>query len=188
MTGVIAHPRQALDDLGDARQRPQVRVETVRPRALAQRFVYLPQLGRVQLRQVDKALRQGARAHGFDTDLWTLPRVAKIVERLTGVRYHPGHVWKVLGAMDWSLQRPAKRGRQYKKTLGAAKPGSSSRTKVASRDGPRPTHLGAERRDAHLDSRVQLEEDVHLRRPRLPLGWTAEQTVFPNSRRELQHR
>jgi citrate lyase beta subunit len=106
-----------------------------------------------QLRQVDKALRQGARAHGFDTDLWTLPRVAKIIEQLTGVRYHPGHIWKVLGAMDWSLQRPAKRARErddkkvklwleqrwpaVKKTLGAAKLGSSSRTKVASRNGPR---------------------------------------------------
>src|SRR5439155_466217 len=27
--------------------------------------------------------------------------------------------------------------------------------------------------------------DVHLRRPRLSLGWTAEQTVFSNSRGEL---
>jgi len=112
-----------------------------------------PKLQPPQLGQVDKALRQGARAHGFDTDLWTLPRVAKIVERLTGVRYHPGHIWKVLGALDWSLQRPAKRARErddkkvklwleqrwpaVKKTLGAAKLGSSSRTKVASRNGPR---------------------------------------------------
>jgi transposase len=111
-----------------------------------------PRLQPSQLRQVDKALRQGARMHGFDTDLWTLPRVAKVVERLTGVRYHSGHVWKVLGAMDWSLQRPAKRARErdekkvklwleqrwpaVKKTLGAAKPGSSSRTRVASRSGP----------------------------------------------------
>jgi hypothetical protein len=50
MTGVIAHPSQALDDLGDARQRPQVGVETVHPSALPQRFVNLPQLGRLQLR------------------------------------------------------------------------------------------------------------------------------------------
>jgi hypothetical protein len=50
MTGVIAHPSQALDDLGDARQRPQVGVEAVHPRALPQRLVYLPQLGRLQLR------------------------------------------------------------------------------------------------------------------------------------------
>lgn len=111
-----------------------------------------PKLEPAQLRQVDKALRQGARAHGFDTGLWTLPRVAKVVERLTGVRYHPGHMWKVLGAMDWSLQRPAKQARErdqkkvklwleqrwprVKKTLGGAKPGSSSRTRAASRNVP----------------------------------------------------
>jgi transposase len=117
-----------------------------------------PKLQPSQLRQVDKALRQGARAHGFDTDLWTLPRVAKIIDQLTGVRYHPGHIWKVLGAMDWSLQRPAKRARErddkkvklwleqrwpaVKRTLGAAKPGSSSQTKVASRNGLRSAAAG----------------------------------------------
>jgi transposase len=49
---------------------------------------------------VDKALRQGAQAHGFGTDLWTLPRVAAVIERTTGVHYHPGHVWKILEAME----------------------------------------------------------------------------------------
>jgi transposase len=53
-----------------------------------------------QLKQVDKALRQGAQAHGFGTDLWTLPRVAAVIERTTGVHYHPGHVWKILEAME----------------------------------------------------------------------------------------
>ena len=101
-----------------------------------------------QLRPVERALRQGARAHGFGTDLWTLPRVALVMERLTGVHYHPGHVWKILGAMEWTLQRPAKQARErdpekvqlwltkrwpaVKKTLGAARLGSSSRTKAAS--------------------------------------------------------
>jgi len=71
-----------------------------------------PQLDKAQLKQVDKALRQGAQAHGFATALWTLPRVAAIIERTTGVHYHPGHVWKILTAMEWSLQRPAKRARE----------------------------------------------------------------------------
>src|SRR5437016_1657171 len=73
-----------------------------------------PKLNRQQLRQVEQALRQGARAHGFATDLWTLPRVARVIERLTGVLYHPGHVWKILRALDWSLQRPAKQARERK--------------------------------------------------------------------------
>jgi transposase len=112
-----------------------------------------PKLERQQLRRVEDALRMGAKAHGFDTDLWTLPRVAVVVERLTGVHYHPGHVWKILGSIDWTLQRPAKRAKErnpekvkqwvgqrwpkVKKTLGAEKHGSSSKTKVVFPSVPR---------------------------------------------------
>jgi len=112
-----------------------------------------PKVDRGQLKKVDRALRQGAKAHGFPTDLWTLRRVGAVMERVTGVRYHPGHVWKVLGAMEWTLQRPGKQARErdkgkvelwvkqrwpaVKKTLVAVKPGSSSRTRVASRNVPR---------------------------------------------------
>ena len=112
-----------------------------------------PKLERQQLRRVEDALRMGAKAHGFDTDLWTLPRVAVVVERLTGVHYHPGHVWKILGSIDWTLQRPAKRAKErnpekvkqwvgqrwpeVKKTLAAEKHGSSSKTKVVFPSVPR---------------------------------------------------
>src|SRR5215218_1462817 len=58
---------------------------------------------------VDQALRKGPEAFGFDTDLWTLGRVAQVIERLTGVRYHPGHVWRLLRQLGWSPQRPARR-------------------------------------------------------------------------------
>jgi len=71
-----------------------------------------PKLDEAQLKQVDEALRQGAQAHGFGTNLWTLPRVAAVIERATGIHYHPGHVWKILAALEWSLQRPAKRARE----------------------------------------------------------------------------
>jgi transposase len=62
-----------------------------------------------ELRQVDRVLRKGPEAHGYPTDLWTLDRVAEVIERVTGVRYHPGHVWRILKGIGWSLQRPARR-------------------------------------------------------------------------------
>src|SRR5829696_2413859 len=40
---------------------------------------------------------------------WTLGRVAAVIERLTGVRHHPGHVWRLLRRLGWSPQRPARR-------------------------------------------------------------------------------
>ncbi len=57
---------------------------------------YAPRLSDQQLHLIDQALRQGARAHGFDTDHWTLDRVATVIEQTTGVRHHRGHVWKLL--------------------------------------------------------------------------------------------
>jgi transposase len=68
-----------------------------------------PHLSDTQRGAIDQALRQGARAHGFDTDHWTLERITTVIERLTGHRYHPGHTWKLLRRMDWRLQRPARR-------------------------------------------------------------------------------
>jgi transposase len=68
-----------------------------------------PRLDRRALRRVERALGQGALTHGFDSDLWTLARVAVVIERLTGVRHHPSHVWRILRAMGWTLQRPQRR-------------------------------------------------------------------------------
>jgi transposase len=69
-----------------------------------------PRLSDAQLAAIDRALRQGAGAHGFDTDHWTLARITTLIERLTGVRYHPGHVWKLLRQrLHYRLQRPARR-------------------------------------------------------------------------------
>ena len=54
-----------------------------------------PRLGPADLATVERALRAGPAAHGFATEVWTLPRVAAVIERLTGVAHHPGHVWRV---------------------------------------------------------------------------------------------
>jgi transposase len=66
-------------------------------------------LSEADWRRVERALLAGAVAQGFDTDLWTLPRIAEVTWRLTGVSYHPGHVWWLLRRHGWSPQRPARR-------------------------------------------------------------------------------
>jgi transposase len=71
---------------------------------------YAPRLDDQQLHAIDQALREGARAHGFDSDHWTLARVATVIQRLTGVAYHRGHVWKLLRhRLHYRLLRPARR-------------------------------------------------------------------------------
>lgn len=113
----------------------------------------MPRLGPADLRLLDQALREGPVAHGFGTELWTLPRVAKLIGDLTGVRYHPAHVWRVLRQLNWSLQRPVRRARErnekqirkwvaeewprIKKKPADRRPGSHSSTKAESRTGRR---------------------------------------------------
>jgi len=62
-----------------------------------------------QRARLAKMIVAGAVANGFPTELWTLARVAAVIQRLTGVGYHPGHVWRLLRGLGWSLQRPARR-------------------------------------------------------------------------------
>ena len=69
-----------------------------------------PKLSTGDLARIEQALLAGAMANGFDTDLWTLERVAVVITQLTGVRYHPGHVWVILRRrLGWSVQRPERR-------------------------------------------------------------------------------
>ena len=68
-----------------------------------------PKLTVKQTQKVVTALLAGPAAQGYRTALWTLPRVAALIEKLTGVDYHPGHVWRLLGASGFSCQRPERR-------------------------------------------------------------------------------
>jgi transposase len=68
-----------------------------------------PRLSPAQTQTILAALLKGPVAQGYQTQLWTLPRVAALIEKLTGVRYHPGHVWRVLGSIGFSCQRPERR-------------------------------------------------------------------------------
>ena len=69
-----------------------------------------PRLSDQQLAEVEQALLAGATANGFTGELWTLERIALVIERLTGVRYHPAWVWAVLHhRLGWTVQRPRRR-------------------------------------------------------------------------------
>lgn len=51
-------------------------------------------------------LTRGAMAHGYRTELWTTLRIAEVIERDLGVRYHRNHVGKLLHQLHWSPQKP----------------------------------------------------------------------------------
>jgi transposase len=69
-----------------------------------------PRLSDAQLAMVERALLEGAAANGFVGELWTLERIALVIERLTGIRHHPAYVWALLRhRLGWSVQRPRRR-------------------------------------------------------------------------------
>ncbi len=70
-----------------------------------------PKLSPELLAEVDAALRRGPEHFGYAGRRWTLDRVAEAIEKITGVRYHPSSVWRILRAMGWKLRYPAKKAR-----------------------------------------------------------------------------
>lgn len=93
-------------------------------------------------RRLEALLLKGPLATGFDTDLWTCPRVAELIKQRFGVDYHVDHVGRLLHDLGWSPQKPVRRAAErdereirrwiredwprVKKTPGAAARRSSS--------------------------------------------------------------
>jgi transposase len=71
-----------------------------------------PRLQAAQLEKLRRGLKQGAEVLGYGTGLWTSWRVADLIERQTGQKFHPGHVWRILRSLGWSCQRPTGRAIQ----------------------------------------------------------------------------
>jgi transposase len=69
-------------------------------------------LSLVQKRRLIRRLLQGPLAAGYATELWTLERIGRVIEKHYRVTYHPAHVWKLLRALGWSCQKPERRALQ----------------------------------------------------------------------------
>ena len=71
-----------------------------------------PRLQPSELENLRRGLKEGPEVLGYGTGLWTTLRVADLIERQTGQKYHPGHVWRILRSLGWSCQRPTGRATQ----------------------------------------------------------------------------
>lgn len=69
-------------------------------------------LSDAQRQELTVALKAGALAQGYATELWTLPRVGKLIETMFDRAYSQVQVWRILGALGWSCQRPTGRATQ----------------------------------------------------------------------------
>jgi len=67
--------------------------------------------------QFQKALLKGPEAFGYPNQLWTLQRIAAVIEKKFGIKYHPCHVWKILRSLGWSCQKPQRRAKEQNEAL-----------------------------------------------------------------------
>jgi transposase len=69
----------------------------------------------LHLLELDILLRQGATAHGFPNQMWTSARVALVMQRCFGIKYHPDHALQLLKQrLHWTCHKPQKRARNDK--------------------------------------------------------------------------
>ena len=72
-----------------------------------------PRLTKAQRERLRWLLLRGARAAGHTTELWTLRRIATLIEAEFDVRYSAVGVWKLLRhGLEWSWQKPERRALQ----------------------------------------------------------------------------
>ena len=71
-----------------------------------------PRLTPAQKRLIPEFLWHGAEAYGLRGDVWTCARIAAVVDEEFGVRYHKGHVGRLLKELGWTPQQPIRRAIQ----------------------------------------------------------------------------
>ncbi len=77
----------------------------------------LSRLTQEQKQKLKRLLNRGALASGFSTDRWTLRRVAELLEREFGVRYHPNYLHRLLHQLGFSPQKPLPRAAEQEREL-----------------------------------------------------------------------
>ena len=71
-----------------------------------------PKLSAEQKRLIPEFLWHGPEAYGFRGQVWTRARIASVIEEEFGVRYHKGHVGRLLQELHWTPQMPIRRAIQ----------------------------------------------------------------------------
>lgn len=65
-------------------------------------------LDTAQRERLQVLVRTGPLDYGFRSGVWTAPMIGEVIRQEFEVRYHPGHVRKLLAGLGFSVQRPKK--------------------------------------------------------------------------------
>jgi transposase len=93
----------------------------VKELAIIRRFGRKSTIDERLIDRLRQALIAGAKRQGFAADVWTLPRVRALIIKLGGPSFSTVHVWRLLGRMGFSPQRPVGRARERNEEAIAAR-------------------------------------------------------------------
>jgi transposase len=71
-----------------------------------------PKLDEAQRQRLGRLLLKGPAHFGYQSQLWTLERVAEVIAATFDVTYDPSQVWRILLGLGWSCQKPESRARE----------------------------------------------------------------------------
>jgi len=108
------HPAEVARQVGVHRQsvsrwEGQLKQGGLRALKQAGRAGRKARLRREDLGRIERGLKRGPQALGYETSLWTSWRVAHLIEQECGVQYHRSQAWRILRQLGWSCQRPVGR-------------------------------------------------------------------------------
>lgn len=75
-----------------------------------------PELTKNQKLQIPDLLWHGAEAYGFRGDVWTCPRIKRVIEWEFGINYHRSHIARLMKELRWTPQQPIERAAQRDET------------------------------------------------------------------------
>jgi DNA-binding GntR family transcriptional regulator/transposase len=64
------------------------------------------------LTRIERGLKRGPQALGYETDQWTPTRVAHLIEEECHVRYKPGNARRILEQLEWNKEGPVEKSLQ----------------------------------------------------------------------------
>lgn len=53
-----------------------------------------------------RAMLKGPLLYGFETNLWTLSRLAFVMKKTTGVKFGHNHTWEIVRSLGFTCQKP----------------------------------------------------------------------------------
>jgi len=62
-------------------------------------------------------LGEGPQDHGYKTERWTTARIAKLIRKHFGVRYHRDHIGRLMTSLNWTYLRPAIQGPEDERSI-----------------------------------------------------------------------